>query len=452
MALISSLTLAVEKPITISCTSPRGLPDADYTAEVMAPVMKQHGFNLAFKTGQGPAVVEGLRQGKFDGDCGRIESFNEKTGLNLIRVEPAIRRVRFALWGFDVDFPLHQVSPDKLRVGYLATTQISPVLAAQMGFTNLHRYDSMGAMVAALLRGEINVMLNYQALVNGYNDQSKKMLYRLRHLVTFPVYIYLQPRYQFMVPDLSAAIVSRVKVKPYNPYPDKVIPPLSEGQIIFGCSVPKHSQAFFEMEQGYRRAFNKMGYGFQMLAMPRARESAELLGGEVDGTCARGNVSPYNDHESLLRIRMPVTKTQLKIYSRRPAKQVQDLGQLPEGATIAYVRGTQLAELILKRAPHIKPVGVNNAELGVKMLAGERVDYFIGFPAASDYVLNNLDIRKMLYVVSDLPPIFFYAYIHTRHKALREPLEQHFKAQIQAQGSNAFLPYLEEMLDVEARE
>lgn len=452
LVLLSVSATGGEGVMKINCTSPKGQVDADYTASLIQPVAEKHGFELLFTVGQGPTIIDELRRGELDGDCGRIEGFNEEAGLNLIRVEPAVRRVRFALWGFDAAFPLREVDPKHLRVGYLATTQIAPLLADQMGYTNIHKFTSMDALAQALLEGQVDVMLNYQALVSGYNLKADRKLYRLRHVVTFPVYIYLQSRFQNLVADLSHAISAKTKAKPYEPYPDKEIPPLADDVITFGCSVPKHSLAFSKLEEAYRRAFHAVGYDFRMFSLPRVRERVELFSGNIDGTCARGNVSPFSDHPSLLLVRVPITQITLKVYSRHPFRPVTDLRQLPEGKRIAFVRGTKLAELLLLRAPQLKHVGVVTPEIGVKMLAGERVDYFVGLPAVSDYILNSLNIKKMLYVVSELQPIPLHAFIHKRHITLQEPLEQYFKRVLEERQRKVVLPFLEETLDLEAED
>jgi ABC-type amino acid transport substrate-binding protein len=435
------------KDMLINCTSPRGQVDADFTAEVMNPVLIKHGYKPIFLVGQGPAIIEQLRQGSLAGDCGRIEAFNESAGLELIRIEPAIRRVKFAIWAYDADLELRSRPQDDVRLGYLATTQAAPQLAEQMGFTNLRSYDSMELLAEALQKGELDAMLNYQALVSGYNRKTGKQLYRIRHIVTFPVYIYLQPEYKHLIPSLSHAIKVRSEYRPYEPVVDKEIPPLADDRIIFGCSIPSFSQAFSELETLYRGAFNALGYEFQMFSLPRARERAELLGGKLDGTCARADVEPYKSFRSLLKLQPPITEMALKVYSRQPMKVITNLDQLPSGSTIAYVRGTTLARLILQRSPRLHPKDVTSAAIGIKMLAAGRVDYFLGLSSVSDYVLGKLDIRQMLFVVSDLPPIYLYPYINTRHNALHKPLQNYIREYRAERSQQVVLPYLPGLID-----
>ncbi len=448
MFLMSNST-AVAKDMLINCVSPKGQVDADFTAEVMNPVLIKHGYKPTFQVGQGPVVIEQLRQGKLDGDCGRIEAFNESAGLDLIRVEPAIRRVKFGIWAYDAKFDLHSRLQEAVRLGYLATVQAAPLLAQQMGYTNIHSYESMRSLTEALERGELDAIVNYQAIVSAFNRKSAKKLHRLRHIVTFPVYIYLQQRYQHVVPELSEAIKARLQYRPYEPFPDEEIPPLADDRIIFGCSISKFTQAFVEMEKLYRHAFKSLGYEFQMLPLPRARERAELLGGKLDGTCARGDVAPYNRYRDLIQLQPPVTKMALRVYSREPMKPVTHVNQLPGGSTVAYVRGTQLARLVLQRAPLLQAEDVTTAEIGIKMLAAGRVDYFLGLSGASDYVLNHLDIRKMLFVASDLQPLLLYPYINVRHKALHEPLQRYFRENMTEFSDQVVLPYLPDLIDVE---
>lgn len=437
------------RDMLINCTSPRGQVDADFTAEVMNPVLIKHGYKPIFQVGQGSAIIEQLRQGSLDGDCGRIEAFNESAGLELIRVEPAIRRVKFGMWTYDKGLELRSRPQDSVRLGYLATTQAAPQLAEKMGFSNLRSFDSMELLAEALQKGELDAMLNYQALVSGYNRATEKQLYRVRHIVTFPVYIYLQSEYKHLIPALSEAIKARSQSRPYESFVDKEIPPLADDRIIFGCSIPIFSQAFSELETLYRGAFKVLGYEFQMLSLPRARERAELLGGKLDGTCARGDVEPYNNFRSLLKLQPPITQMALKVYSRQPMMAITDLDQLPADSTVAYVRGTTLARLILQRSPRLQPKDVTSAAIGIKMLAAGRVDYFLGLSSVSDYVLGKLDIRQMLFVVSDLPPIYLHPYINARHNALHKPLQTYIQGYMAERSDQVVLPYLPSLIDVD---
>ena len=186
-----------------------------------------------------------------------------------------------------------------------------------------------------------------------------------------------------------------------------------------------------------------------MIQLPRDRERAELLVGNLDGTCARGDVAPYNRSDNLIKLQPPITEITLRVYSSEPMKPVTDLSQLPSESTVAYVRGTKLAHLVLRKVPHLKVVDVTSAELGIKMLAAGRVDYFFGLSSVSDYVLNHLDIRKMLFVASDLQPIPLYPYINKRHKALHSPLQSYFSENLTEHSDQVVIPYLPWLIDVE---
>ncbi len=164
-------------------------------------------------------------------------------------------------------------------------------------------------------------------------------------------------------------------------------------RIVFGCSIPSESKYYKLGEDFYRKLFKQLGYGFKMIAMPRGREVAELLNNNLDGTCGRRKDAPHPIFSTLERLPMPIIVLSYELLSRDPYPDIRYLDELPAGKILAYVRGGAVAQDILDKQLHINVFKVLDAEVGIKMLAGGRVDFFFGISASINDVLSRLEFK-----------------------------------------------------------
>ncbi|BFM16675.1 hypothetical protein R50073_28580 [Maricurvus nonylphenolicus] len=426
------------QPLVFGCVSPQYQADTVFIGNILRPALAEKGYSLRFETVRDDSAFERMAKGELAGDCGRIADIDKRKKIDLVQVKPAFRRAVFALWGTNAT-SLQVLPLAEVRVGYVDGVLYAPILAQQMGFSRTRGYLSLDQAVKALERGELDAILTYEAQVKGYSQRSGYELRRLRHVVTFPVYVYLSPHFRELTPVISEAISGYIESHPYNPFPEEALPVLKNRLIVFGCPLPARSPAFIEMEQSFRRAFNALGYEFKLFALPRAREEVELLRGNLDGTCGRGNNPPYSNHPDLLRLTTPTAHTSYEVISPQARRMIRDVNELETGSRIAYVRGTSLAKQMLENPRKFDVIDVTSAELGVKMLAAGRIDYFVDIPVNIRFLLSAFEINKTLYTVSELPKLSYYPYLRRRHSALIGPLNNYFEDLLEREGGRAIV-------------
>jgi hypothetical protein len=180
--------------------------------------------------------------------------------------------------------------------------------------------------------------------------------------------------------------------------------------IVFGCSISSESKYYVLLENFYRKVFTQLGYDFTMVSLPREREMAELLKNSLDGTCGRRKDAPNQIFSKLERLPTPIIALSYVLLSRESYPEIRYLDEIPAGMTLSYVRGGAIAQDILEKQEHIKVFKVTDAEVGIKMLAGGRVDFFYGISATANRVLSRLQFKQTIYknTLTERHEIFTY--------------------------------------------
>lgn len=200
--------------------------------------------------------------------------------------------------------------------------------------------------------------------------------------------------------------------------------------IVFGCSVSANNQYYEQAESFYRKVFTKLGYRFSMLSLPRTRELAELKKGQLEGSCGRRFSPPYAVFPELVRVPVAIGTLSQVLLSRDATPGIPSLSDLPDGKRIAYVRGGITATEFVNQYPNLDPIAVVDAEVGIKMLAAGRVDYFLGISITTRDVLTRLHFDQKIYQHVQMNKLEIYPYLAPKARYLVEPLENAIKQQL----------------------
>ncbi len=432
---------AESKSLHFSCNSSPDMPDYQYIDSIIRPVLSKAGYSVSITQYTPKQALDLLQNQKVDGDCGRVPVFNQVTNLNLIRVDPAFRNGTLAIWGRQALYDQLRDNPSSIKVGFLANTAQEPRLLKSLGYEDNQGYDSINNMVDALLDGDIDVLITYGATMVGREQQLQQAgIKKLRHLMTFPVHLFLQPRHRSIAQQLSKAISEYKSQTPYVLFGDDPLPSLRENTILFSCAVPQKHPQFDELEQFYRQVFNLLGYGFTMASVPRAREVAELNSGRVDGTCGRTALPPFSNHPHLIQIATPIGRHRPQVLTNHFQQQIQSLKDLDPDKTLAYVRGSEgLSDQHFPAG--LKRIPVTNADIAIKMLAAGRIDYFIDTPLTIEASLKRLSINRPLYHSSVMQQAEYFPFLHKRHSNLVGPMAEQMRDQLAAMERTYIVDY-----------
>jgi ABC-type amino acid transport substrate-binding protein len=433
---------ADKETLIFGCISPAHQVDTRFVDSIIRPVVAGHGYDLRYEHLSGGELVSLHRKGALAGSCGRAPDFNETTGLKLVRIDPAFRRAKFGLWGNKKNYEKFNQRRERLRVGIRTDVPYITRLAKEMGLERLSYFSSVDSAVKALEGGAIDALLAYEASISSI-ETANEPLELLDYVVSFPAHVYVGEQYRSLVPKLSAAIEKRIQMDAYDPYPEITLPEIKPNQIIFGCPIPDDSPAFKHLAKAFGEAFNILGYDFKMVSLPRARDVAALVTDKIDGSCGRMDIPPFNQDPNLLRLEVVSGSFSVKVVSTKPRELIRSLDDLERGSRIGFIRGTKLSADMVSSYPHLSAVGLTSSDIGIKMLAAGRIDYLADVPVTIDYLLKKININKKIYVVSDFPDRYFYAYLRSRHRALKKPLEDYLNQKLKSDNHNTMLDGLQ---------
>lgn len=191
-------------------------------------------------------------------------------------------------------------------------------------------------------------------------------------------------------------------------------------QITFSCWIPPDLPAFSALEQLYRESFAALGYSFTMVHRPAVRSLAAANQGITDGECVRvANYLELNSDSPLERVDVMVAKTNLEAWSYDKNLEFDvPASLLNPQHRIAYGQGTAVMQLFLARFPQLHLQEVSSINLGIKMLARERIDILIAPGALVNQELARKETNVQIYSVGTLMALEGHPYLHQRHYAL----------------------------------
>lgn len=430
----SASAASPETPLAFVCLSSDDMPDYQYLLEILQQALKGTGYSPSLTTVDHAAGIEALRRGEVAGDCGRTEAFGESMqDTGLIQVKPAFRSARFALWG-EGEQP---GDPSQLRVGVMATVMPLKELAVNLGYTNTRVYPSLEEMLRAYNRRELDLIGVYEATLSHYHLHHRRPLQPQQQLTSVPVYVFLHPSQKPLETMISAAVQQRINEAPYRPFQHEELPRLTQNTIVMSCSLPPASPLYQRATRYYKRAFEALGYRLKIVALPRARENAELLAGRIDATCGRRQALERVAPGRVVRIDLPVAGVQSELWSRQPGLQFSGLEQLPANTPIAYVRGTIEERALLERLPHLKVSAITDTAIGLKMLSAGRIDFFLGESTSISSAMDNLTLETPLFAVNSLLKTDAFPYLHVRHQSLAPAFTEQLKLVLEDEARSA---------------
>ncbi len=209
--------------------------------------------------------------------------------------------------------------------------------------------------------------------------------------------------------------------------------------IVFSCWVPPQFTAYGEMEVLYRDAFDALGYDFQMQHRPSQRSLQEAVHGVTDGECIRtGNVLTRSEDFELIRVDALLVTADLEAWgTEKPEESTRfsSMADLAQGDyRIGYPRGAEAVPELIARFQVENTHPVANPEVGLRMLAAGRLDFYVDTGPVIRMTLREMDLPVPLYAVGKLMPLEGYPYLNRRHQHLLPDLARELRARLSPEG------------------
>lgn len=406
--------------ITFVCEARPEQPNYKVAMEYLTDVFDQLGYRYIQRHVHTVEAIRSLKVGEVDGDCGRLDGFLEASDLkDYVAIGPAYSHASFSRWYMSPP----TMAREHQKVGYNSNAILLKKHLLAMGYKRFFPIDDQADLPRLLLNGEIDLVVNYEKSMSfiTQSDEYKKIK-SSDSFMTLPVRPYMHKslveEFGERWLDASNEAFKRMEVT-VTPV---VIKESSETKIIFSCSLHAKTKLFKFFEATYSVLFKKLGYGFEQISMPRARETHELSSGKVDGSCGRTMVHESHQPNSI-RVKEAILETNIRIWSRIPYGEINSIEEIPVKKSLAVVRGTTYFDKKLE-AYNGNVVQTPSMEAGVKMLAAGRVEYLVGFEISFQNLIGETIIESPIYAVGKLDSLKIYPYFHQRRSGLALELEK----------------------------
>ncbi len=179
----------------------------------------------------------------------------------------------------------------------------------------------------------------------------------------------------------------------------------------------------------YERAFDNIGYDFSIVSEPDMRALTMAATGQSDGICVRP--SAYMEQfgiADLIKVKVLIAEADMQIWSHNKDLLITRQTPLSSiGRVASFRRGNYWAKQYLADQEGIIHFDVTTSSTGLKLLAAQRIDFFIGFEPIIGSILSDELLEGKIYAVGTLHRVKLYPYLHKKHSNLIPALELQLK-------------------------
>ncbi len=417
----SSFSTDTRPTITFVCEPRPNQPNYNDALNYLTGVFDELGYRYIQKHENAKEAIRQLKAGEVDGDCGRLNGFAEMAGLadDYVPLDPVYVHASFSSW-----YLKRPTAPrDRLRVGYNSNAILLEKHLREMGFEQLFPITKQADLTQLVIDGELDMVINYDGAMDFAADNiDSKALKQTNSFMTQPVRPYIHKSLaQKLSKDWPAAAKKSLEAIK-TPYEVTAIPAKVKGKVTFSCSLVPNNNLFRYLDHYYSKMFRSLGYEFQLVSMPRTRETHELSKGSIDGSCGR-TIAHQSQQANVIRVNTPIIASHIRVWSRNPGHEIESLEELSPSSTLVLVRGTSILDNKLKSFKG-QVVHAANMATAVKMLAAGRVDYLIGFELTFQNSIAGAVIQSPIYAVGKFESVALYPYFHDEQLELAQRLEQ----------------------------
>jgi len=166
-------------------------------------------------------------------------------------------------------------------------------------------------------------------------------------------------------------------------------------------------------------AYDKLGVEIRFEEYPLLRSLVLANAGTIDGDMMR--IAETSDrYPNLVRVNVPVNYLEITVYARAPCPVIKSWDDL-RGKHVAHLRGVLAIE---RRLDEANRVPVETQQELFRMLNLGMVDLVLGTGAEADVSLRLSGEKGLCRVDGVLERVPLYHYLHKRHAALAQRLQE----------------------------
>jgi polar amino acid transport system substrate-binding protein len=231
------------------------------------------------------------------------------------------------------------------------------------------------------------------------------------------------------------ALQSAAFAQPSPSSPSSKDPAPADQQAVIKLAIPELEGTFLYKFSAlkFTEAFKRLGYRFELHALPSERALRESNSGHMDGEAGRirFNAAMSARYPNLVEVNEPTFMVRIGAYSADASVRCDSWQDLLEGHyLIGYQRGIKLIESkLIGRVDPEKLYSLTDIRQGLRMMARGRIDMLVALQTSVESVLLEsefMDTDFRLAGVIEAVPVL--PYLNKKHRALAPQLAATLKS------------------------
>lgn len=201
-------------------------------------------------------------------------------------------------------------------------------------------------------------------------------------------------------------------------------------KIVFTCAMADDFPLKDLSYKIFSTAFDALGYDFELRLTGDLRSVVDAAAGTTDGVCSRVyNYIELSGAPNLIRVESSVANVAIEVWSHKAGLSLSPKGNLPSDTSTrimkaGYKRGSEWGERYLETQNHVERERVIDVPMGMKMLGGGRLDFFVGIKPQIAFAIDKFNLQNRVHLVGTLATLDLYPYLNARHRELAAPLAE----------------------------
>jgi hypothetical protein len=205
--------------------------------------------------------------------------------------------------------------------------------------------------------------------------------------------------------------------------------------ITFSCSIPSNFFMYKELTARYTKAFNALGYHFEMVPAKSMRSAVNANNGIVDGDCLRAETFGADELPHLLKVDVKLGSIEFGAWSANPSLKVIDGASIAaQHLSVGFPRGNLVSEKFVVDFQITDVTRTSDLSSAIKMLSVKRFDLLLIATEGVEQQLDVLTLANPIYKVATFFTLNTYPLIHERFEFLIPSLIEELHKVIPADG------------------
>jgi ABC-type amino acid transport substrate-binding protein len=419
--------------ITFTCPIASDQPFFKYAEKIYTKTFDALGYDFQLMPAAPTDIVDILKEGLAEGDCGHIPGFAKAEGLTqYMEMGPPPITLSFGAWSYrpiPSSLKKQLKLPPQLTVGYVTGLAGAEKLIEELKHKKTVPLQTTDLGMQALKNKDIDIWLDRMAEMEQYDYRKRPTYFSI--IKSYPILPLLNITYRQKANRISKQLKSELAKLSYADFIRESNTEKASDTIHFNCLLKPDSPLFQKAVSTYREAFSALGKSFFMTTALPGREIANIKSGLVDGSCGRSqNLVNAIGRKDIIIIDVPLANMEYRIWSlNKHLKILSAEDIISQKLSVGYRYGIIDLDDVFKKYPSIEKHRVIHVEQGLKMLAARRVDLFIDGKEPLITASHRITFNQSMYDLGVFLGNISYPILHSKHQDLAIPLTRELNKQ-----------------------